>query len=263
MTIARTPDIDITINPDGSVTDNTLANEPQGGIISPREMDNMTNQNISAGSQDDVIVWPEKSEPISQEAYKGLRAYAGGHGVHLSGFKASDVDVELAREVIDDCAKMMAQYPDLFGGKPFTIMLSRDMNVNDFAEVLPGSPHILRLNADAYRSKAVLAREYAKLADEGWFVKGTDYHHIVYHEFGHMIESVYKIDGMKLAQDVLGFERLDTIKYLSVNLSIYSAGDGNEVISEMFSASKKQNSPDFVLIYMRKLDNIITKKGAV
>jgi hypothetical protein len=250
--------------PDGSVTGNyadaALPVTGAGGIMNTGAED-MNHQLISASTQDDNIVWPEKGEPISREAYKELRAYADGRGVHLSGFRTSDVEVGLARDVIDDRAKMLEQYPGLFGGKPFTIALSQHMRADDFAEVLPGAPHILWLNADAYRSKAALAAEYAKLADEGWFVRGTDYRHIIYHEFGHIVEAAYKIDGLKLAREALGLNEADTMVYLSKSLSGYSAGQEGEIVSEMISAAQKQNPPGFVLTFINECNRLIRKKG--
>jgi hypothetical protein len=208
------------------------------------------------------IGWPPKGASISNEHYRELRTYAEGKGVFLQGYKNSDVDVSLTREVVDSAERLFAKYPELRGTtkRPFTLALDRHMKSADFAEVREGAPHIVRLNADAYRSKSALQVEYGKLADEGWFVKGTTYQSVIYHEIGHMVADVYGIDGLAVMKDVLGTDSAaETLLWCKNNLSEYSfKSDGSEIISEMFSAFYGiNNPPQEVVDFMARCDKMI------
>ena len=79
--------------------------------------------------------------------------------------------------------------------------------------------HILHLSPDAYRSKQILEEKYAEFAEIGWFVKGTDYRSITYHEIGHMFSNTHNIDGLRLSQDALGLEKwVDISELLEMNI---------------------------------------------
>ena len=210
-------------------------------------------------SQNSEIEWPPKGMVISSEQYKELRDYAEEKGIKLRGFKKSDVDIDLAREFIDDTAKMLDKYPELRGISKefFTLELSHSMKQNDFAETNPGVIHIIKLNVDAMRSKTKLAEEYKKLADKGWFVKGTDYHSIIYHEMGHIRGDKYKIDGLQVAKRIFPNNNKEELRdYLEKNLSQYSVSqlDGSEIISEVFSAYSQGIKSEFVLKFIKICD---------
>lgn len=213
----------------------------------------------------DKIDWPPKGESISPEQYNTIRAYAESKGVFLRGFKNSDVDMELATEAVDAAAYMLERYPELQGStkRPFTLELDRYMRSVDFAEVKEGAPHILHLNADAFRSRTALLAEYKKLADEGWFVKGTSCRSIIYHEMGHMVSDVYRIDGISVMQEVLGVEyEAQALSWCRDNLSQYSAKlSGEEIIAESFSAFfGLKNPPQEIIDFVQKCDKIIKKE---
>jgi len=209
--------------------------------------------------EDDRIIWPEKGEPITNSEYRELRTYANNHDILLVRFRNSDVDIELIKEVIDDATKVLSQFPEIRGSgrKNLTLMLS-EMHENDFAMVYKDSSHILHLNSNAYRSREVLAKEYAKLADEGWFVRGTDYHSIVYHELGHMYGNRHGINGITIAKDVFEQEKWGLIREnLKIKLSHYSVShdDGREILPEVFSSyfGESVTMPEFVLSAINKI----------
>lgn len=215
--------------------------------------------NLISMSKSSDIEWPPKGTNITNAEYKELRDYAESKGVRLNGFKNSDVDVDLAKEIIDDTAKMFDEYPKLKGTskKPFTLELSKSMKPNDFAETNPGVTHIIKLSADAMRNKTKLAEEYKKLADAGWFVKGTDYHSIIYHEMGHIIGDMYNVDGLEIAKTILKTKNKDAVfGYLEKNISEYSISqfDGSEIISEVFSAYESGVENDFILTFIGMCD---------
>lgn len=204
------------------------------------------------------VDWLPEGRWISNEQYKELRAYAKERGVYLSGFKRSDVDIELAKEFIDDASAMLEKYPKLKGGgrKHFTLNLTEMMST-DLAEIKRKSPHILHLNRDAMRNKAKLTEVYNKVASEQFLVNGTDYHSIIYHEFGHLVSKAYDIDGLELAKTILKTNsKNEVFEYLEEHLSQYSVSmdDGSEIISEVFSAYYQGNNDNFVLTFMEMCD---------
>lgn len=222
------------------------------------------NMSASAGSSSE-IVWPSKRHNISAEEYKALRSYAADRGIALSGFKKSDVDLDLATEAIDAAASVLERYHRLRGTerKRFILELNETMSPVDFAQVDSSSPHILQLNANAFRSKTALTKEYAKLADEGWFVKGTNYKSVIYHEVGHMIANVYGISGVDVVAKIIGLRKTETIIWCRTNISEYSSmGEGQEIIAEMFSAYFGLEQPHQVVVdFIHNCDIIISEKG--
>lgn len=206
------------------------------------------------------INWPSRGENITMEEYQYLSAYAKSKGIQLQGLRKSDVDVELFQEVIDTADVMLRKYPELRGTekRPFTIKLE-SMDSVDFAEVLRESPHVLRLNRDAVRSKGALESEYAALVEAGRFVKGTGYASIVHHEMGHMVSDVYGIDGAQVMKEVLGTSRTGALLWCHENLSEYSFElNGEEIISEAFASFYGSNSPSKEIVdFVSRCDNII------
>lgn len=135
------------------------------------------------------------------------------------------------------------------------------MDSDDFAMA---RGHVLDINANAFRSKAQLIKEYNKLADKGWFVKETDYHAIINHEIGHMVADRYKIDGLSIAMKITGLGRKETMKYMEKNLSEYSSKfkDGSEIILEVFTYVYNSKKPgEFSLKFMKECIKLIKEGG--
>lgn len=113
--------------------------------------------------------------------------------------------------------------------------------------------HIINLNANAFRSVERLKQEYKKLAEEGWFVKGTNYRSIIKHEVGHVVANVYKINGLKLSKTITGIDSTEKLmEYLYDNLSNYAGSfeDGEEIISECFSCVFSGVHNEFALCFL-------------
>lgn len=199
------------------------------------------------------IAWPPRGKNISGEQYKELREYAFGKGIVLKGFKKSDVDVILAKELIDDAEKMLKKYPRLQQSGIFTMEL-KNMHSEDFAYTVLGM-NKLSLNINAVRDKSAFMREYNKLMNEGFFVRDTDYHSVIFHEFGHLVGANYGIDGLELMKKVLNTDsNAEVLAFCRDNLSEYSAkyDNGIEIISEIFSAHEGGRTDDFILTFMRE-----------
>lgn len=134
---------------------------------------------------------------------------------------------------------------------------------NDTFAMIGNSNHEIIINQYAFRSREMLALEYQKLVDQGFFVKGTDYYSILIHELGHIIGKVYHIDSLKIANDITESKSHNTLNYLKDNLSIYAGrfGDGREIISEVFSDYfNSNNTIDFSLKFIDEIDKIIIEK---
>ena len=200
-----------------------------------------------------VIEWPPQGERLSIDVYKELRNYAEERGIALSGFKKSDVDIKLAKKLIDNTSRMLMEFPELKKNGDFILQLYNPIDRNDIAETYPGVHHIIKLNAAAMRSEIWLEREYSNLVEIGWFAKGTTYESIIYHEIGHIISNIKNIDSMEIAKEILDRGNVGTIEWLKDNLSEYSVNrkDGAEIIAEVFSSYYgSANNDDFVLQFM-------------
>ena len=220
-------------------------------------------ENRNMANKSDDIVWPSKGIKISNDQYKTVMTYAREKGIEMSGFKHFDGDMQTLYDLIDDADSVAKLYPEIKTGKrKLTIMLDDTISSMDFA-ITRG--HIVSINGNAYRNTQILAEEYDKLVEAGWFVKGTDYHSIIKHELGHVISNAYKIDGLEIAKRITGIDSMQELMlYLEDNLSSYSGyfEDGSEIISECFASvygSNKKN--DFALQFVEECSKIISKGG--
>ena len=176
-------------------------------------------------------------KPISDWKFKELREYANGHGIRLSGFKDFVGDIDVIKIVIDDICEIAEDFPAILDERN-GIELELDYNMGtDFATTMAG--HIIHLNAVFFSNLKMMEEEYGEGVNSGRFVSGTDWRAISRHEVGHVVASIYHIDSLKLAMDVLNTKnKADVYGFLYHELSIYSVeyADGREIISESFSA---------------------------
>ena len=203
----------------------------------------------------ETIQWPIRNAAnvLSNVEYKELRDYANERDIRLERFRNSDVDVELAREMIDTASDMLNTFPELKGDglHSFTIRLA-GLHANDFALVSKNEPFVLQLNEAAMRNKALLSTEYQKLVQSGWFVGGTDYKSIIYHEMGHIYENIHKINGLTVVSTIAKTDSFDGVsKILNSKLSEYGSVDPAEILSEMFSAYFSGIKNDLILTFFK------------
>ena len=183
--------------------------------------------------------------------------YAREHGIELTGFKQYDGIVSTIKDLVDDAEQVAKRYPGIISGKKrLTIRLSELLDDEDFAET---QGHIININANAFRDVDVLRKEYAKLVDKGWFVKGTDYHSIIYHELGHVVANKYQIDILKNAEIITGKKDAELLEFIKANLSQYAGSyvDGREIIAESFSSVFGSGNSEFALKFIETCDSII------
>lgn len=212
---------------------------------------------------DKPIDWPKGTGGrITKEAYDDLMDEGRKNDIQLSGFRFFDGNPELIKDIIASISAITADFPMLRGKKKKVMMrLSMTMDSRDFA-ITDG--RTIRLNQAAFRSKKRLEEEYDALAADGWFVKGTDYRSIGFHEAGHVLGDLYSIDGLEIAKEITGIESTPKlIEYLRTNLSKYAAEyiDGSEIISECFASvygSAEKN--EFALKFIERYRIIIAER---
>ena len=220
---------------------------------------NSNNSKINNQEGDKKIEWLKfnESKRLTDTQYKDLRKFANDRKIELSGFKKSDVDVDLMKNVIITLNTLQQKFPKVADERhKLTLILSNSMDADDFA--MTEGRHIT-LNADAYRNVEKLAEEYQKLVDEGWFVKHTDYQAIIRHEFGHIVAQIYKIDPLKIACEITGLTDEEIFDFIETNLSKYSSffEDGSEIISEVFAGISTNNQNEFIKRYYDKVIEIV------
>lgn len=207
------------------------------------------------------IKWEKLGKKISIDEYKELAEYARKAGINLQGFKYYKGDISTIKEMIDDAAKIVKQYPAISGGRrSITICLDRNMNSADFAIT---NNHIIRINANAFENIEQLRYEYGKAVDQGWFTKGTDYHAIVIHEVGHVVANIYGIDSLEIAKNITGLQStMELMEYVKLNLSEYAGSydNGQEIIAECFAGSYNGSENKFAKRFIEECSKIIQNR---
>ena len=226
------PRVKVGLTP-ANVNSSSIDNSAISGIIK-----------ISKAAKQDPIKWLPKSEEITSDARKRLTDYAKAHNIILTGLRRSDVDEALVRETIENAASMLKVYPELNAApeRPFTIKVVNGLEPNTFAQTTRReNQNVLQINANAFRDSAKLAEEYSKLANDKWFVKGTDYGAIIKHEIGHMYQTKHKLSDETIVDAALRVsgqpDRKSLFRFLTDTLSEYAGSykDGSEIISEVFA----------------------------
>ncbi|MDR0883059.1 MAG: hypothetical protein LBN05_00375 [Oscillospiraceae bacterium] len=189
--------------------------------------------------------WQSFGVPLRDDVLFALQQYASAYGIKMDGFENTDVDADLIREALDDCAKVIDRFPELGGTKeqPFTLR-AREMPDTDFAETRKSAPFVISINASAFRSKERLESEYARLAEQNWFVHGTDYRSIIFHEFGHLYSFMHRLSGVRIMKKVSEIHhKKDVLQFICDNLSEYAATGSGEITAEAFSAYFGKKDP--------------------
>ncbi len=196
-------------------------------------------------SANDVPQWAprDKSKTIPKEEYIKLRALAEANGIFLIGVKNFDGTPAIVREILDTLIGLKSKFPAVSDNRhKLELNMSILLRAQDYAETIGRE---IKFNAAAYRDVKILAAEYQKDVDKGYFVRGTTYRAIPHHEFGHVVANVYKLDPLKIACEITGLKPKDVLTWLKTALSKYAVGfhDGREIIAEVF-ADMSTNSPN-------------------
>jgi len=212
------------------------------------------------------IDWPRKGIPLSIDEITQIKEYAKNKRIIIQGIKHFDGDREELKRTIDTLSELADIYPEVREGKHnLRLEFSSLFASNDFGAT---DQMVIVLNINPYRDIKLFESEVKKLAEIHYFTRGTTYHDIVVHEFGHVIANKYNINCIEIAEKILGEknflnrkELLDEIKRI---LSTYggSRADGSEIISECFSSVYGSNPipGDFELRFIEECDIIIKNK---
>ena len=125
--------------------------------------------------------WPprDRSRVISKEEYANLRTFANANGISLIGVKIFDGTAQVVRETLEVLVELKNKFPAVTEPRhKLELELSILLGAADYAETVRRT---IKLNANAFRDVEILAREYQKDVDNGWFVKGTSWRDIVHH----------------------------------------------------------------------------------
>lgn len=176
----------------------------------------------------DMIKWPERKTRMSAEESKRLSEYAESKGVALHrSVHGSYADPRAITKMVDALSYAVEKVGPLkcLNGKTPTIVLDYSLGNNDFAAVYPGNKrHYIHLNERATRDADALHEEYAKLANDGFFVKGTDERAIVYHEIGHIVADERGKNLFEFVGNFINSKNESEIKaYIVRNVSEYAS----------------------------------------
>lgn len=234
-------------------------------INEQKRIEHAERSKAAMAAEEEIIVWPTDGQRVDKQAFKTIREYADKKNIVLAGVKNSNVSLEIVKDNIDRVSELLEKYrlAEMLE-YPFTIDYSHSLRANDFAETFPGTGHILYMNKDACRNKEALAKEYKKLVDKRFFVDGTDYRAIPYHEMGHIIADVYSIDPKDIAMRVSGTKNtVELMEFVGKNLSIYATKDldGSEIIAECFASVYGGGKSEFALKFVEECDKIILQGG--
>ncbi len=206
-------------------------------------------------------MWSQKGKKISENEYSELLKHADEKGIKLVSFQNFDGDVQLIHEMIDNAEIVIKDFPKLAEGKSkLQIHNSYNMADADFAETK--GKNKVYINNYAFRDKKLLSNEYDRLVKEKWFVEGSSYKSIIYHELGHVVENVYGLSSKKIANQVLNCNTEYSLDYVKAKLSKYAASrdDCKEIISEVFSSIYSKTNNDFSLNFYNECVKIISKR---
>lgn len=211
------------------------------------------------------IKWPKPTNKITLEEFKSIRKYANDRGIGIAGIKNGYVNINAVKDVIDVAAALLEEY-DLQSvlGKQLILDFSQVLENNVFSETYDSVHNRIFFNELAYYDPNILAKEYNSLIEKkGWFVKGTSYRDLVYHEFGHLVADIYDLDSISIAKSISGKQTDEELfDYLKSALSTYSADrkDGAEIIAECFAAVYGGTNNSFALKFLEACDKIINEK---
>lgn len=124
------------------------------------------------------------------------------------------------------------------------------------------------INGIYYNDTVFLEKSYSERVSEKYFVNGTTWKDIIFHELGHIVCNMYKINPLDIAMDILHTNlKSEVAEYVAENLSIYAATqylsmvsnqmefDGSEIIAESFCAYYGKTRNQFATKFLEKCIN--------
>lgn len=217
--------------------------------------------------------WLPVDQKITKQQYAELKELAKENNIKLQNILGFNVNHDLVKETILQLGDLQKQYPLNYRGKKQITLMFKEMNDADFAST---KNRAITLNSKAYGSKKQLIDNYNKGVKEKFFAQGTDYRHVVIHEYGHLLAQRYGINKRlqgKIASRILGVKKAQVSLVLIDELSVYGAQSTynpegmpkgsrehyEEIISEAFSSINGKKPTKFALQFWEKCNIIINK----
>lgn len=198
---------------------------------------------------------PTKGTQISAEQLAEFEEKARAVGIEFDtkgaepygGFDTYCGDPKVLDQMIDDIVESKAYWGINNQEMPIKLRYESLGNIDDLAKTKGG---VITLNKDIFDDTDYLKRYYSYLASHGtvedqtWFVRGTDYRSVIWHEIGHRLfkydnEMYGKVRKIILAEheDIRAFG----LKYLSQYAIISERGKYVELLSELLSATRSSD----------------------
>ena len=177
---------------------------------------------------------PKIGVQITVETHDAFQNKMNQFDTKTIGFEKYCGEQEVLAGIQTAVDSLFKDFTFLFEQKPIAIRYIDLQTTNDFAMIRKKDPYMVLLNKRIFDDTTYLKREYDKHQERGYFVKGTDYRAIVYHEFGHVLNKADK--GLyKALNEVIGARandaNIDAITYMETYISQYAARfnkvDGN------------------------------------
>lgn len=183
---------------------------------------------------------PFAKNQLSLDEYKELRAYADERGVSLSCIKDTYADPVVVRALVDAAHNVITTEGFEFLGNHGKNRLTIEQwsSSKDFGMTKENVPHIIYVNKNLMENAEEFAKAYAKEVEDGWFVAGTTYEAVIYHEMGHIYQTRKGFSPIRIARKMFGTKDWGTIKgKLEKQLSRYAGfrSNGCEISAEAFS----------------------------
>lgn len=138
---------------------------------------------MSADASD--IGMPKEGTLISNEDFKNFESSIDKLGMRIEGFENYKGDVQILNELVEDLIIIKDTQPSIADMKNGLLIKYEDLgNINDFAVSHKKS---ISFNSKVYNDSFYLKQSYEQSEKCGFFVKGTDYRSVIYHESGHIL----------------------------------------------------------------------------
>lgn len=171
----------------------------------------------------DIGSWPEAGTKITAAELRELQKYASDRRVDLRSFDNYDGDVSLIKDFIDGIVTVSKDYPEVLEGKrPLQLRCSYRIDPETYAKI---TNRCISINGNAFRNREALEADYRTQANGNFFVRGTTYRSIAYHEMGHILVDTFGLSPKQI---------VGKLKYADV--SIYAGDSVDEAVAESVSA---------------------------
>ena len=207
---------------------------------------------------------------ISIEEYRLLKEYSDSNNVLLSNFRDYTGDINIIEKYIDAISIVSKDFPKICNGRS---KVGLNLHFDDSDEYAGTDGRIITLNGLVYNDSSILEQNYFNLVRDGFFVQGTTYLDIIYHELGHVVSNVYHLDALLIAKEAFGLDSVPKIIIKARNeLSLYSVNtynsiitgraefDGSELIAECFCGYYSKSGNEFAKKYVDMCKDIIMKE---